>query len=64
MGYVYYIRLQKYLHQKNMRADKKDARYVQFLLKPRISDALVVMPFLEENRDQIKIVKIRNYYEL
>jgi len=64
MGYVYYIKQQKYLHQKNTRVGKKDVLYVQFLLKPQISDVLVATPFLEENQDQTKIVKIRNFYKL
>ena len=54
MEYAYYTKLQKYLHQKNTKVVKKDAHYVQFLLKPPVSDVLVVMLFLEENQDQIK----------
>ncbi len=64
MEYAYYTRLQKYLHQKNIRVGKKDARCVQFLLKPQILDVLVVMPFLEESQDQTKIVWIRNFINL
>jgi len=61
MGYACCIRLQKYLHQKNTIADKKDARCVQFLLKPLVSDVLVVTLFLEESLDQTKIGRVKNF---
>jgi hypothetical protein len=54
MGFVFTIKLTRYPHQKNMKVDKKDAPYVQFLLKPQIFDVLAVTRYLEENQDQTK----------
>lgn len=39
-----------------MKMDKKDVRFVQFLLKRQILDVPVVMLFLEQNQERVKIV--------
>ncbi|MFB5604802.1 MAG: hypothetical protein ACE5R7_00770 [Nitrosarchaeum sp.] len=55
MEYVHCIKAQKYLHPKNMKMDKKDARFARFLLKHTIYAVFAAIPFLEQNRERIEI---------
>ena len=42
-----------------MKTGKKDVRFVQFLLKRQILDALAVMLFLEQNQERVDIVNVK-----
>ena len=58
MGYAYCIKLSNSLLQRNMKTDKKDARFVLYSLKHEICVAFVVIPFLEQSHVQAKIKQI------
>lgn len=55
MEYVYCIKLLNSPLQENMKMDKKDAPFVQYLSKQEICAVFVAMLFLEQSHVQIKI---------
>jgi len=61
MGYAYYTNLSDSLLPRNMKTDKKDARFVQCSLKQKICVVFAVIPFLEQSHVQAKTEYIEFY---